>query len=38
MRSFWSDVEIIELLGQVKKNNILSKLDGKTGPRRIDEG
>jgi len=29
-RSFWSDAEVTELLGLVKENNILSKLDGKT--------
>ncbi|XP_070851601.1 zinc finger and SCAN domain-containing protein 29-like [Drosophila suzukii] len=29
-RSFWSDAEVTELLGLVKENNILSKLDRKT--------
>jgi len=29
-RMFWSDAEITELLGLVKENNILGKLDGKT--------
>jgi len=28
-RSFWSDAEVTELLGLVKKNNMLSELDGK---------